>query len=180
MRIDRYVAVLDACVLAPMPIADTLLRLAEQPAFYSPKWSAEILDELQRTLRKKFKYTAVQVERRLTAMRTAFPDAGVHGHQDLIESMKNDAKDRHVLAAAVRCGADVIVSDNKKHFARRALSPYGIECMTADEFIEQQYNQHPDSFISMLVEQAANIGWTLPRLIANHVPCLSRLIVTTG
>lgn len=33
---SQYVAVLDTCVLAPMPLCDTLLRLAEEPAFYIP------------------------------------------------------------------------------------------------------------------------------------------------
>jgi len=35
---NQYIAVLDTCVLAPMPLCDTLLRLAEDPAFYLPKW----------------------------------------------------------------------------------------------------------------------------------------------
>ena len=52
MRINQYVAVLDTCVLAPMPVCDTLLRLAEEPAsFYAPKWSADILTELRSTLK---------------------------------------------------------------------------------------------------------------------------------
>jgi hypothetical protein len=32
----RPVALLDACVLVPMPLADTLLRLAEPPAVLMP------------------------------------------------------------------------------------------------------------------------------------------------
>jgi hypothetical protein len=43
---ERLVAVLDTCVLAPMPLCDTLLRLAEEPALYTPK-SADILRELR-------------------------------------------------------------------------------------------------------------------------------------
>lgn len=54
MKGNHFVAVLDACVLAPMPIADTLLRLAEEPAFYLPRWSDELLSELERTLGEKF------------------------------------------------------------------------------------------------------------------------------
>jgi hypothetical protein len=38
MRAD-FTAVLDACVLLPMPPADTLLRMAERPRLYVPKWS---------------------------------------------------------------------------------------------------------------------------------------------
>ncbi len=50
----RPVAVLDACVLIPMPVADTLLRLAEPPALYEPRWTNEILAEVTRTLVGRF------------------------------------------------------------------------------------------------------------------------------
>lgn len=178
MRIDQYIALLDACVLAPMPVADTLLKLAEEPAFYTPRWSHEILNEVKRTLLEKFKYSQAQVERRIAKVQEAFPDAAVEGYSDLIQAMKNDPKDRHVLAAAVKCGAHAIVSDNKKHFPEAELAPYGLECMSADEFIKHQYHLDPDSFISVLTRQASDIGWTLPQLISKHVPCLRTLIIT--
>jgi len=78
----------------------------------------------------------------------------VNGYEGLIRVMTNDERDRHVLAAAVRCGAHV----------------------TADEFLEHQYHLDPDSFINVLTEQAATIRWTLPHLISRHVPSLSSLI----
>jgi predicted nucleic acid-binding protein len=140
MRFDQYITVLDACVLVPMPVADTLLRLAEEPAFYTPRWSPDILAEIKKTLLTKFDYTQLQVDRRISAMTSAYPDAMVDGYQDLIGGMKNDAKDRHVLAAAVKCGAHAIVTDNTKDFPLEALAPYGLDLMTADEFIEHQYH----------------------------------------
>lgn len=178
MPSDRYIAVLDACVLAPMPVADTLLRLAEEPAFYTPRWSVAILQETERTLLRRFHYTEAQVQRRIAAMHKAFPDAMVEGYEPLISSMSNDEGDRHVLAAAVKCGAHAIVTDNKRHFPESALAPYDLECLTADEFIEHQYQLDPDSFINVLVSQAADIHWSLAQLIEKHVPCLSRLIIT--
>ena len=178
MRINQYISVLDACVLVPMPVADTLLRLAEEPAFYSPRWSEEIFKEVERTLLSKWSYSQEQVRRRLKAMRETFPEAMVIGYEDLVESMKNDPKDRHVLAAAVRCGAHTIVTNNQKHFPKESLEPYGLECVTADKFLEDQYHLSPDLFINKLIEQASQIGWTLPQLIAKHVPSLHRLIKT--
>lgn len=177
MRISQYIAVLDACVLAPMPVMDTLLRLAEEPAFYTPKWSAQILQEVERVLTDRFGYSESQVKRRLSTMRDHFPEALVEGFGDLIPAMTNDAADRHVLAAAVRCGAHAIVSDNVKHFPKASLATYGIECVTANVFLEHQYHLDPDSFIGVLTEQARDIGWTLPRLISKHVPALSKLIM---
>jgi predicted nucleic acid-binding protein len=50
-------------------------------------------------------------------MRTSFPDASVTGHETLIDGMRNDPKDRHVLAAAVRGNAEVIVTFNLRDSA---------------------------------------------------------------
>jgi predicted nucleic acid-binding protein len=178
MRINPYIALLDACVLVPMPVADTLFRLAEEPAFYTPKWSPDILEEVQRTLSTKLNRTSDQVVRRMSFMRDHFPDAVIDGYQGLIEAMKNNPKDRHVLAAAITGGANAIVTNNVRHFPCEALSPYGIECLNADKFIELQYHLDPDLFISVLTQQAEDIGRTLPQLLAIHVPSLSKLIVT--
>jgi hypothetical protein len=92
--------------------------------------------------------------------------------------MTNDPKDRHVLAAAVKCGAHAIVSDNVKHFPDSSLSPHKLECMTVDNFLVRQYHLDPGRFIGVLRGQASDIQWTLPRLISKHVPSLSRLIGT--
>jgi hypothetical protein len=80
--------------------------------------------------------------------------------------MKNDPKDRHVLAAAVRANADCIVSDNKKHFPQSILDPLEIECLTAEGFLAEQYHLDPDAFIGLLVEQARDTGRSLAELIA--------------
>ncbi len=82
------VVVLDACVLAPMPIADTLLRLAESGRFYIPKWSPQILDEIVRTLHK-FGMTPAQSDRRVRTMTKVFPKALVEGFDILIPAMAN-------------------------------------------------------------------------------------------
>ncbi len=161
-----------------MPIVDTLLRLAEEPSFYTPKRSPDILQEVRKTLEGRFGYSPEQVQRRIGTMERTFPDAMVTGYDDLIPVMTNDLEDRHVLAAAVKCGAHAIVSDNVKHFPAKALSPYNLECLTADDFMTHQYHLNPDAFISVLVEQARDIGWTLPQLISKHVPSLSKLIIS--
>jgi len=176
MRINQYVAILDTCVLAPMPVADTLMRLADEPAFYTPRWSPDIFKELETTLHK-FGYPPDKIAHRLETMQLAFPDAMVHGYEDLIEAMKNQHKDRHVLAAGVKSGANCIVSNNKKHFEEIHLAPYNIDCLTADEFLQHQYHLDEDLFIGVLKQQASDIGWTLPQLLSKHVLSLATLIV---
>ena len=171
MRVNSFVAVLDTCVLAPMPVADTLLRLAEEPCFYLPRWSQHILEELRRTLIGKFGYTDQQADRRLNVMRDFFPEALVGHYEDLIPSMKNHPRDAHVLAAAIRCSAHAIVTDNKRDFPAGLLGQYSIECLSAGEFLEHQYHLDHDGFIALISTQAADIGkplsWLLARLPKN-------------
>jgi predicted nucleic acid-binding protein len=174
MRINQYIALVDTCVLAPMPVAETMLRLASE-AFYTPRWSAEILGELNRTL-TKFGYPADKVERRIRMMQDHFPEALVEGHQQLESSMTNHPKDRHVLAAAVKCGAHAVISNNRRHFPEESLAPYNLECLTADEFLEHQYHLNPDLFIAILKQQGEDIGRSLTQLLSSHVPSLSKLI----
>jgi hypothetical protein len=45
--------VLDACVLANFSLCHTILRLAEPPRLFKPKWSEEIIRETTRTLELK-------------------------------------------------------------------------------------------------------------------------------
>lgn len=178
MRLSQFVVVFDTCVLAPMPVVDTLLRLAEEPAFYTPKWSAPILEELRHVLRDRFRLTEAQVDRRIKTMTQMFPDAMVDGFDGLIPAMKNHEEDRHVLAVAVKSGAHIIVSDNVKHFPDESLAPYNLDCITVDQFLRHQYHLDPDSFISTLTQQAADINWSLHALLSKHVPALSELIKT--
>ncbi|MEO8658759.1 MAG: PIN domain-containing protein [Bryobacteraceae bacterium] len=178
MRISHYVAVLDACVLAPMPVADIILRLAEG-SFFTHKWSAEILKETHRTL-IKFGYSQAQADRRIGAMENAFPEALVVGYEELIGAMKNDPKDRHVLAAAVRCKAHSIITANRKHFKQEHLAAYDVECLSPDEFLEHQYNLDTDRFIGILGDQAKASRRSLGELLeglAKHVPRVASLIV---
>jgi len=113
---ERPVAVLDACVLVPMPVADTLLRLAEPPALYEARWTEQILAEVTRTLAVRFGKSREQALYRAAAMRQFFPASLVENYQDLIADMKNQAKDRHVLAAAVCGHVDAIVTSNLRDF----------------------------------------------------------------
>ncbi|HWY22838.1 MAG TPA: PIN domain-containing protein [Candidatus Acidoferrum sp.] len=156
----RYAAVLDACVLVPMPLCDTLLRLAEEPAVYRPVWSEQILLEVGRTLEKKLNRTPFQRERRLQAMRNAFPEAEVRVPWDLVKSVTciPDPNDRHVVAAAILGSADAIVTFNAKHFPADCVKQYGLVCQTPDEFLVQQFDLARDLVLERLDSQAAALG----------------------
>ncbi|MBE7537664.1 MAG: hypothetical protein HS122_04570 [Opitutaceae bacterium] len=97
MRAD-FKVVLDACVLANFGVCDLLLRLAETPRLYLPRWSEEILLETERTHLSELGWPPHLAKSYQTAVRAAFPEAMVTGHEALIDACRNDLKDRHLLA----------------------------------------------------------------------------------
>ena len=97
----RFRVVLDADVLFPCLLRDTLLRAAEHE-FFQLYWSAEILEEVRRNLVATDTTNEHQAQQLVNAMDGAFPEAMVNGYQDLVDAMPNHPKDRHVAAAAVR------------------------------------------------------------------------------
>lgn len=165
MRADFRV-VLDACVLIPMPLADTLLRMAEHPRLYLPKWSEQILDEVSRNLSSKWNMPVEKVERRESALRNHFPEALVEDFEPLVDLMLNDPADRHVLAAAVRCNAALIVTFNRRHFPPESLEQWHMEAQGPSTFLRGLYDLEEGLFVRKLHEQADAIGASLPRLLS--------------
>src|ERR1700750_3310150 len=94
-----FPVVIDADVLMQAAVRDTLLRLSEQRLFLC-RWSDDIIDEVRRNLIAKLHLSEDQVDHLLGQLRDHFPDAWVEsGYKLLISAMKNDEKDRHVVAA---------------------------------------------------------------------------------
>jgi predicted nucleic acid-binding protein len=137
----RQSALLDTCVLVPAYLCDTLLSLAEDGA-YRPLWSKDILCELRRNL-IKLGIAEDRAGSRIAQMQRFFIDADVAGYEDLIEGMPNDPKDRHVLAAAIRGGAETVVTANLSDFAPEALMRFEIEAVHPDDFLLDQLDLFP-------------------------------------
>ncbi len=132
---DRFAALLDANVLYPFLVRDVLLSLAEA-GLYRPLWTADIQAEWTHHLIEKRPDRADKIKATVALMNEAFPDAVVDNYQDLVPAVTlPDPDDRHVLAAAIRGGANVIVTDNIADFPARTLGKYDLEARTADEFI---------------------------------------------
>lgn len=108
---SSFVVVLDACVLIPAALRDLLLRAALAD-FCRIQWTEDILEEVERNLISDIRLSEEKAQRLLSMMRKIFPDAMITSHRLLINAMPNDPKDRHVLAAAVACKAQVIVTNN--------------------------------------------------------------------
>jgi predicted nucleic acid-binding protein len=148
-----FPAFLDACVLIPIKLTDLLLRLAEADT-YRILWSAEVLDEVERNL-PRLGVSSDKARTRIQHMCDTFPDAMVTGYEALALVMTNDPKDRHVLAAAVRADAAVIVTNNLKDFPASALDPYDLDAVCPDDFLLDQLDLYPIQTLRCVCEQIA-------------------------
>lgn len=91
---------------------------------FRAKWTDAIHEEWMRNVQKDYKdITRQQVERIRDLMNAHVRDCLVTGYEDLIDSVTlPDSDDRHVLAAAIRAGANVIVTANISDFPKDAVS----------------------------------------------------------
>ncbi len=123
-------------MLYPAPVRDILLCMAEE-GLYRPKWSDTIQEEWKRNvLINRPDLKASQLNRTIQMMNRAFRDAEITKYHTLIDSLRlPDPDDRHVLAAAIRCNADVIVTFNLKDFPTDILREFDIEPVHPDQFI---------------------------------------------
>jgi predicted nucleic acid-binding protein len=148
-----FIVVVDANVLYPLTLRDTVLRAAAAD-FYQLRWSKDILDEMERNLVAKGKIQPEKAARLRATMEKYFPEADVRGYRPLVDAMPNHPKDRHVAAVAVKAGAQVIVTANIKDFS--AL-PDGVEAQLPDEFLCNLFDLDPPTFVDLLREQAADL-----------------------
>lgn len=106
-----------------------------------------------------------RAKNRENQLRRHFPEAWVTGYENLIPVMTIDEKDRHVLAAAVRCGAEVIVTFNARHFPTVTLNSWNIQCQGPSTFLRNLYDLDPALVIRKLYQQAEAISVTFEHLL---------------
>src|SRR5699024_6197590 len=121
----RFTAILDTNVIYPIIVRDLLFWLAHYD-LYTPKWSSHIFNEWKEVMIRKGVEESV-AERRINIANRAFPDALVNNYKKLMKSLElPDKDDRHVLAAAIKVNANVIVTNNLKDFPEEYLLEFGL------------------------------------------------------
>ena len=148
------VAVYDACVLYPAPLRDLLMHLAVA-GLVRARWTDAIHEEwIRNLLANRPDLTRAQLEHTRALMDRAVPDALVQGYEPRIPSLAlPDADDRHVLAAAVEAGAEVIVTSNLADFPRAALEPHGVRAVAPDEFVAGLFDADVDAVATAVRNQ---------------------------
>lgn len=179
MRAD-FKVLLDACVLANAGVCDLFLRLSEAPRLLLPKWSAEILDETTRTHVNRLNWPTEISDSWREAVEEHFPEALVGGYGHLVDQLTNDPKDRHVLAAAIRAGVDLIVTFNLKDFPDTALASWNIEAVHPQDYLLTLYGMAPQIVVQKLndiardrdeelVQRVLHLGASLPNFTAHLI-----------
>lgn len=141
----NFTVVYDASVLYPTPLRDLLMHLAGTDLFPA-RWTDEIHDEwIRSVLADRPDLTRERLERTRVLMDAAVPDCLITGYEVLIPGLAlPDLDDRHVLAAAIQAGADVIVSANLRDFPAESLARYEMQAMHPDEFVRYLIDLAPD------------------------------------
>jgi hypothetical protein len=153
------IVVYDACTLYPAPLRDLLVLLG-QTRLCEVKWTQRILDECFRSiLKRRADLSPEKLARTRELLEGAIPDVQVNGYEEFIEGITGlpDPDDRHVVAAAIRCGAQVIVTLNLKDFPESVLRRYGMEAQHPDDFVRDLIDLDEATVARVIQKQAARL-----------------------
>lgn len=95
--------------------------------------------------------------KRISKANSAFPDALVNNYKGLINHLElPDEDDRHVLAAAIKTNANLIVTNNIKDFPEKYLQSFSLSAKTADDFLTDIIDLNPDQAVAAFKEMVLN------------------------
>jgi predicted nucleic acid-binding protein len=189
--VETFTVIYDACVLYPACLRDLLVRLA-MTGLFRARWTEQIHDEwIGNLLKNRPDLSPDRLDRTRRKMNQYVRDSLVIRYEALIDTITlPDLKDRHVLAAAIRANASVIVTYNLSDFPAETLEKYGVEAQHPDEFLSDLLSLDPWAFchaVRMQRESLKNPPQSaeelleafeiqrLPRLVA-HLKGMIRLI----
>lgn len=151
----QFTCVLDTNVIYPIEIRDLLFWFAHYD-LYTVKWSKHIFDEWEEVMQRKG-IPKEEIQKRLNKANAAFCDALVENYDPLIDMLElPDDKDRHVLAAAIKTNANIIVTNNLKHFPKDYLASFGLAAKSADEFLADLIDLNQEIAIQAFRELVLN------------------------
>jgi predicted nucleic acid-binding protein len=169
-----FVVVYDACVLYPSTLRDLLIRIAQE-GLVQAKWTDRILDEVFGNLaRNRPELREEKLRRTRELMTRAVRDCLVVGYEPLeaVVSLP-DPDDHHVLGAAIKAKAQMIVTHNIKDFPQEALSMWNVESTHPDDFIQAQIDLDGPRVFSA-VQQIADSWRNPPGTVADVLDRLER------
>jgi len=142
---------------------------------FRARWSDRVHAEWMAAVQRGFPdVTREQLERTRELMNLHAEGCLVTEFEELIQGLQlPDPSDRHVLAAAIRSGADVIVTQNLKDFPPEKLQPYGIEAQHPDTFITHLFDLNADAVVGAAQEHRASLK-NPPKSVDEYLETLER------
>ena len=155
---NGFTVLVDSCVLYSAPLRDLVLHLTLVGTFRI-KWTERIHEEwIRSVLKNRPDLKREPLERTRTLMDTHVPNALVMGYEPLIDGLTlPDPDDRHVLAAAIRCHADLILTFNLRDFPADILTPFEIEARHPDDFLLHQLSLDQAKVLTALRTQRESL-----------------------
>lgn len=151
----RFTVVLDTNVIYPVVIRDLLFWFAHYD-LYTIKWSKHIFDEWKSVMERKG-VDPIRIAKRINKANIAFQDALVCNYEPLIKTLTlPDEKDRHVLAAAIKADASLIITHNMKDFPDKELELYGVKAKLPDDFLTDIIDLNTDVAVEAFKEMVQN------------------------
>ena len=156
MTNDPVVAVCDACVLYSITLADLLTSLGAAGLF-RPRWTQAIHDEwIRNVIAQRGEggtVTRAKLEARRDAMIVAIEDSLVEDYGELIPAISlPDPDDCHVLAAAIKAEAELILTFNLKDFPEAVLAPWKVTARHPDDFATELLQTNQEAVVVALSE----------------------------
>lgn len=180
------VVVADANILYSRTLRDYFLYAADQGAI-EIHWSQQILDEMSRNLRLKLGLSETDSARLEHLMNDFIEYALVEvAPEDLaaVGDVPMDADDRHVLAAALSADADIVLTENVRHFPRTWMNEHGIELLTAGELLVRLAAQAPDTMraaheltVTYSPKSATEVLVTLEAIVGDRAANAIRMLI---
>ncbi|MFQ3355560.1 MAG: putative nucleic acid-binding protein [Paracoccaceae bacterium] len=175
--------ILDTCVLYPTVLRKILLELASSGLF-EPFWSEKIFEELLNGSKKVGALGQTQVRSEIAILKSKWPESLVNPDGfDLSVLWLPDKNDRHVLASAISCKADFIITLNIKDFPNGILGEFGLKNFTPDAFVRALRKCNSVCITDVIrgvfkaVGQNYKTEITLSRLLnKTYLPSMARLI----
>jgi predicted nucleic acid-binding protein len=136
---SQFTVLFDADVFYRSPVRDLLVQLAAKGLFRG-RWTNQIHDEwIENLLKNRPNISRAQLERTRELINSSVLGCLVTDYEELMAGISlPDPNDVHVLAAAIRTQAQVIVTYNTKDFPPASLLKYGIEPQHPDTFLRYQ------------------------------------------
>jgi hypothetical protein len=143
---------------------------------FRAKWSHAIHEEwMGHVLERYSDKTRADVERTRDLMDRYAMDAIVFDYENLMPGLKlPDPKDIHVLAAAIRGRADVIVTFNLQDFPEDYLKQFDIIPQHPDDFVAHQFTLNAGQVCAAAKQHRASLQKTKPS-VPDYVDLIQRI-----